>query len=93
MRTLSPYDVHKLGAQLGNAKRQGAPEQQVEMLQAMLRVGQIEVRLRKVLDGAEPLSEEAAQYLINLVVSLSVRRRHKVVDPLVEKDDIKPRGT
>jgi len=28
-----------------------------------------------VLDGGEPLTEEQATYLINLVVSLSVRRR------------------
>jgi hypothetical protein len=87
LRTTSPYDVHRLGAYLGNAMRNGASEQQVAMLKAELRVGQVEVRIRRVLDGAEPLTEEQAQYLVNLVVSMSVRRRHKVVDPLVETDD------
>jgi Flp pilus assembly protein CpaB len=93
MRTTSPYDVHKLGAQLVNARRYGATPEQVAVLQAALRVGQIEIRMRKVLDGAEPLDEEQTQYLVNLVVSMSVRRRRKIVDPMAERDDVHPDGT
>jgi Flp pilus assembly protein CpaB len=75
MRTVSEYDPQRLGAQLGNAVRKGAPPDEVAELQAKLRVGQIELRIRKVLDGAEPLTEEAAHYLVSLVVKLSVRGR------------------
>jgi Flp pilus assembly protein CpaB len=93
MRTVSAYDVHRLGAQLVNARRYGATPEQVAVLQAQLKVGQVEIRMRKVLDGAEPLDEEATQYLVNVIVSMSVRRRRKVVDPLAERDDIHPDGT
>lgn len=75
LKTVSPYDVQSLGAKLGNARRSGAPPEQVAMLEAKLRVGQIEVRMRRLLDGAAPLDEESATYLVRLVVSMSVRGR------------------
>jgi hypothetical protein len=75
LRTISPYDPQKVGAQLGNAVRNHAPAEQVAVLEARLRIGQIETKIRKVMDGAEPLDEEAASYLINVIVRLSVRGR------------------
>jgi hypothetical protein len=75
LRTVSPYDVQRLRAELTQARRNGAPPEQVAMLETSLRVGQIELRMRRVLDDTVALDEDGAAYLVSVVVRLCVRAR------------------